>query len=52
MARVFLFVLDSFGIGNAPDAERYGDLGADTLGISQNFAPQGQPIARGFARGR
>ncbi|MEQ8480640.1 MAG: phosphopentomutase [Hoeflea sp.] len=32
MARAFLFVLDSFGIGGAPDAEAYGDLGADTLG--------------------
>lgn len=32
MARAFLFVLDSFGIGNARDAEAYGDLGADTLG--------------------
>jgi phosphopentomutase len=32
MARVFLFVLDSFGIGGAPDADRYGDAGADTLG--------------------
>src|SRR5690606_24260556 len=32
MARAFLFVLDSFGIGGAPDAESYGDLGANTLG--------------------
>jgi phosphopentomutase len=32
MARAFLFVLDSFGIGGAPDAEAYGDLGANTLG--------------------
>ena len=30
--RVFLIVLDSLGIGGAPDAERFGDLGADTLG--------------------
>ncbi len=29
--RVFLIVLDSFGIGNAPDAEKFGDLGANTL---------------------
>ena len=26
------FVLDSVGIGGAPDAEKYGDSGADTLG--------------------
>ena len=32
MARVFLFVLDSFGIGGAPDAARFGDEGADTYG--------------------
>lgn len=29
--RIFLIVLDSFGIGNAPDAQCFGDLGADTL---------------------
>ncbi|MFB2552614.1 phosphopentomutase [Ensifer soli] len=32
MARVFLFVLDSVGIGGAPDAAAYGDAGADTIG--------------------
>ena len=32
MARAFLFILDSFGIGGAPDADIYGDLGANTLG--------------------
>ena len=30
--RVFLIVLDSFGIGAAPDAKDFGDGGADTLG--------------------
>ena len=29
--RVFLIVLDSFGIGNAPDAASFGDEGANTL---------------------
>ena len=29
--RIFLIVLDSFGIGNAPDAEKFGDFGANTL---------------------
>ena len=29
--RIFLIVLDSFGIGNAPDAEDFGDFGANTL---------------------
>ena len=31
MSRVFLFILDSFGIGGAPDAEKYGDAGANTF---------------------
>lgn len=30
--RIFLVVLDSVGIGEAPDADKYGDLGAHTLG--------------------
>lgn len=32
MARAFLFILDSFGIGHAPDAAQFGDEGANTLG--------------------
>lgn len=31
MKRVFLIVLDSCGVGNAPDAEKFGDSGANTL---------------------
>lgn len=30
--RIFLIVLDSVGIGQAPDAKKYNDVGADTLG--------------------
>ncbi|RFU69177.1 phosphopentomutase [Bacillus sp. V59.32b] len=30
--RIFLMVMDSVGIGEAPDAELFGDKGADTLG--------------------
>ena len=29
--RVFLIVLDSFGVGEMPDAERFGDRGSNTL---------------------
>jgi len=36
--RVFLIVLDSCGIGNAPDAERFGDKGADTFGTISRSA--------------
>ena len=32
MKRIFLIVLDSAGIGFAPDAEKFGDKGADTFG--------------------
>ena len=32
MTRAFLMVMDSVGIGGAPDAEAYGDAGANTLG--------------------
>ncbi len=32
MSRVIILVMDSFGIGGAPDAEKFGDLGADTFG--------------------
>ena len=31
MKRVFLIVLDSFGIGGMPDAESFGDVGVNTL---------------------
>ena len=32
MTRAFILVLDSLGIGGAPDAAAHGDEGADTLG--------------------
>lgn len=32
MARALLIVLDSVGIGSAPDAAKYGDEGSDTVG--------------------
>lgn len=32
MPRALIIVLDSVGIGGAPDAEAYGDAGSDTLG--------------------
>ena len=30
--RVIWIILDSVGIGEAPDAKQFGDVGADTLG--------------------
>lgn len=32
MKRVFLIVLDSFGIGSSPDADKFDDVGSDTFG--------------------
>ena len=32
MTRAFVFVLDSFGVGGAADAARFGDEGSDTFG--------------------
>ena len=32
MSRAFLFVMDSVGIGGAPDAAQFGDEGSNTLG--------------------
>ena len=43
MARAFLFVLDSFGIGGASDAERFGDAGSNT------FAHIAEACAAGLA---
>lgn len=31
MKRIFLIVLDSFGVGALPDSERFGDVGVNTL---------------------
>lgn len=41
MSRICLLVLDSLGIGGAPDADQFGDLGADTLGHIAEACAQG-----------
>ncbi|TIO76472.1 MAG: phosphopentomutase [Mesorhizobium sp.] len=51
MARAFLFVLDSFGIGGAADAERYGDTGADTFGHIAQACAEGRADREGLRRG-
>lgn len=41
MTKAVILVLDSFGIGSAPDAERFGDQGANTLAsIAREFHQQ------------
>lgn len=45
MARALLLILDSLGIGGAPDAARFGDAGASTLGhISDWRLCAGRPL--------
>ena len=57
MARAFLFVLDSFGIGNAPDAAAFGDsnnsdLGADTFGHIDAACNAGNADRAGLRQGQ
>ncbi|MEJ7138752.1 phosphopentomutase [Amphibiibacter pelophylacis] len=45
MSRAIVIVLDSFGLGAAPDADRFGDTGASTLGhIARWAVQQGRPL--------
>jgi phosphopentomutase len=49
--RAFLFVLDSLGIGGAPDAADFGDEGADTLGHIAEFCAAGAADRPGLRQG-
>lgn len=51
MTRAFLFVLDSFGIGGAPDAKAFGDVGSDTLGHIARAAARGEADRPGLRGG-
>ena len=51
MARAFLLLLDSFGVGGAPDAEAYGDLGSNTLGHIAEFCVAGAADRAGLRAG-
>ena len=46
MANIIFVVIDSFGIGHAPDAERFGDVGANTFASLSNayFKEKGKKI--------
>jgi phosphopentomutase len=46
MSRAFILLLDSFGLGALPDADKYGDAGANTFGhIAAWAAKEGKPMA-------
>ncbi len=51
MARAFVFVLDSFGIGGAADAARYGDEGANTFGHIAQACAAGRADRDGLRHG-
>ncbi len=46
MTRIFALVVDSLGLGEAPDADKFNDIGADTLGhLAAAFAAEkGRPM--------
>ncbi|KFI07211.1 phosphopentomutase [Massilia sp. BSC265] len=46
MSRAFILLLDSFGLGALPDADKYGDAGANTFGhIAKWAANEGKPMS-------
>lgn len=51
MTRALLIVLDSVGIGGAPDAAEYGDLGADTVGHIAEACAEGRGNRAGLRNG-
>src|SRR5438477_2448409 len=51
MARAFVLVLDSVGIGAAPDAASYGDAGADTIGHIAEACADGRADRDGLRNG-
>ena len=51
MARAFVFVLDSFGIGGAPDAAAFGDEGSDTFGHIEEECAMGRGDRPGLRSG-
>lgn len=51
MTRAFIIVLDSLGVGGAPDASQFGDEGADTLGHIAERCTDGEADQQGTRRG-
>src|SRR3954464_6236241 len=51
MPRAFVLVLDSVGVGAAPDAASYGDHGADTVGHIAEACASGTADREGLRSG-
>lgn len=49
--RAIILVMDSFGLGSAPDADRFGDRGANTLGSIAKAASLGRADREGLRQG-
>ena len=51
MKRAFLFILDSVGIGGAPDAKAFDDVGSNTLGHIASACASGKGDKEGLRKG-
>jgi len=51
MARAFILVMDSVGIGGAPDAEAFGDVGSNTFGHIAQWCADGRADIKGVRSG-
>lgn len=51
MGRAFIIVIDSFGIGGAADAEKFGDTGSNTLGHIAEYCAMGKANIEGKRSG-
>ena len=51
MPRAILCILDSVGIGGAPDADKYGDVGSNTFGHIAEWAASGKADRTGLRTG-
>lgn len=51
MTRAFIIMLDSFGLGEMPDAAKYSDAGADTLRHIADFCREGKADKAGVRSG-
>ena len=51
MKRCFLVVIDSLGVGEAPDAKQYGDEGVNTLGnVAKHVQGVDLPVVKSFVQ--
>lgn len=51
MKRAFILLLDSFGVGALPDAEKFGDEGANTFLHIKEYCHQGKADVKGLRQG-